>query len=68
MRLFVAVPLPPASAPTIAGTSFWDDSTAVNVGFVAVGAVGVSFEHPAASRLTATASADQRFIGFSLRK
>src|SRR6185503_852765 len=62
------VPVPPASAPTIAGFSLFPDNVAVNFGCVAEGAVGVSSPHPAASRLTVMArAADQRFIRLLLQ-
>src|SRR6185295_16231095 len=67
LNTIVAVPRAPDSALVIGGTSFAADIAAVNVGFVAVGAVGLSLPHPATSRLTATARAgDQRFIGLLL--
>jgi hypothetical protein len=58
----VEVPLPVASAPTIAGFSFAGNSVAVNVGFV--GAVGVVEDEPQPETRTpkATHRRDRRFI------
>src|SRR5258707_11473664 len=63
-RVTVAVPLPAASAPTIAGTSLAGDSVAVNVGLVGVvGAVEDELPQPDTSTANATTRRDRRFIG-----
>src|SRR5471032_1407349 len=59
----VAVPLPVASAPTIAGTSFAGSSVAVNVGFVGdVVAAVDELPQPDTRTPRATMSRDKRFI------
>jgi hypothetical protein len=61
----VAVPVPAASAPTIAGTSLAGESVAVNVGFVGVvGAVEDELPQAAANTPRVTNSREEkRFIG-----
>src|SRR4051794_36958125 len=61
-NVIVDVPLPLASAPVMAGTSFAGDSVATNVGLV--GVVGAVEDEPQPDTNTPRAnSRDNRFIG-----
>src|SRR5262245_40572109 len=61
-KVIVAVPLPAASAPAIAGTSFAGLRAAVNVGLIALGLVGVLSEHPHDATAITNAHAAKRLI------
>src|SRR5437773_4090801 len=62
-KVTVALPLPLASAPVIAGTSFAGDSCAVNVGLVGLVGVGEVDElHPIDPTASRAARTERRFI------